>query len=1472
MPPRGWAARSTPETRWGGSALWVGSCLLLLLLSGLTVGSGHLPGPAAPRSGHGPVSRLAREPGAAPLGGLTGTFFVNTTSVQTVPAANRPCLKFGTQRYCFDGQTSPSLLRLRNGGIAAVFQLFTNETNLTCAGASSQTVSRIGISFSTDGGITFGSARLVAGSSGRVCPYFQQIEPAFTTDGPGHLVGAYIGANATASYLLPGGSPYAGAIDNYGVRRSDALIFVRSTNDGATFSAGTILVAGGNLARPAVVASGTTIYLAYEDIANGTTPLPGSTTVGHNASYPVAIHLLVSTDDGSSWHGPYLMPGENSSESNSTFSPSLAVNATGALAVAYATDRSCIAYCAVVSDSVYGEDIVTSVSTTNGTGWSPLRTVARQVAEPGYDGYSTALGVPFYYVWELVPTTSVQFGPLPGELYAAWNGAVNLSTRNYCYYSAYLCDYDDSEVFAAASVDDGAHWAVGPASPGAKFATEQDPGATDLMAYYAPTLGVHGGTVYLAFSERNDTYYLWNKCGYNFPLTGRSAAGSYSSWLVQSPDGVAWGFPRLLSIEYGSGGTAYYEYLGTGGAVSFDASGAPVVAETVPLGDVSSAGTYLVETNLSIARPETGGPTVNLTVAESGVPDGARWSVVVDGNLFSTTGRNLTIVGVPRGVSEFVQPAASDPTLGFQILRVAEVMPGIVSYRSPQNLYAFTAVTLAGLDLRIEPPDVPYFDFLLDDSNTTSGDILANYYLETITMALSGRITYLHEGCPGVWYVPLGASFTVNSGASGSGVLSTFSDDVNSLWTGSGNGSYTGYGPKFPLTMGSALNETFTMLSTSANSSVTFSATDLPSGSNFSLTLNGTRYTAAPGENLSIGGLGWGTFWLTDVTAPGNQTGWGYFGASSVGNPVVVPYNPVVNLSFAYVDLARPAGTVHLHALNLTPGTVWQLAFNGTVYSSATAWINLTTRPGDYPLTAYPVVSSAGGNASYAPGELPAELTVRPGGTYPVSYTPAYGVEFLGSIGGSLSTSGTSWEAPGAQLRVTAHPADGFAWGGWTGTGPGSYSGNELTANVTADGPIVESASFVPLPANRYDLVVNESGVPNGTLWTVYLDGIGYSSTGSQLVVPELYSCRSDPVDGTYAVTVPYAYSSATGNLTRYVPGRYPDAACGGGSLTLSFATEFHLELTSSTGGTVSASSGTQFGTGSGWFTANSSVELAAYPDNGYRFLGWNGTGLGSYTGTARGPGVVMGAPIAEVASFEREVLPGPELVWAVFAPRTPFPAGTSWTLTIGTTNYSSTGAPINVTGLVAGQAYRVGLSDALSPDGLVRYVPVTPQFPLRPLKNGSDPLDFVGSAWVRVAVIGPGLATPAPGWYGLGSAVVLNATPGPSAVFLGWVGSGPGNYTGNDSAPTVHPSGAIEEIAEFRALSPRVVPVTSPWTDPRVVIGLGSAGLAAGIGAGVVLARGRFGRGGTAGARESPPEAEWDRATGEPEAEGGPP
>jgi Divergent InlB B-repeat domain/Beta-propeller repeat len=95
------------------------------------------------------------------------------------------------------------------------------------------------------------------------------------------------------------------------------------------------------------------------------------------------------------------------------------------------------------------------------------------------------------------------------------------------------------------------------------------------------------------------------------------------------------------------------------------------------------------------------------------------------------------------------------------------------------------------------------------------------------------------------------------------------------------------------------------------------------------------------------------------------------------------------------------------------------------------------------------------------------------------TFTANYNTQYLLSM--SVSNSGavsppSGWFAPGTNVTITATPAGGDTFSGWTGSGPGSFTGTTNPVVVTMNGPITQLATFSGPTPNVLTVVINGSG------------------------------------------------------------------------------------------------------------------------------------------------------------------------------------------------------------------------------------------------------------------------------------------------------------------------------------------------------------------------------------------------------------
>jgi hypothetical protein len=220
--------------------------------------------------------------------------------------------------------------------------------------------------------------------------------------------------------------------------------------------------------------------------------------------------------------------------------------------------------------------------------------------------------------------------------------------------------------------------------------------------------------------------------------------------------------------------------------------------------------------------------------------------------------------------------------------------------------------------------------------------------------------------------------------------------------------------------------------------------------------------------------------------------------------------------------------------------------------------------------------------------------------------------------GGTVKpTSG--WRNAGSAVSISATPANNsevsYSFGGWAGSGTGSYSGTNNPASITMTGPITENAAFTQNP-------VQVSVQTNLTSRTFLVDGVSYTSAQSFLWQPGSSHTIAtiSPQDGGPGVRYVWTNWSGGGAISHTV------APTTNMTYIANFRTQYSLTMAHGTGGTVSPTSG--------WRNSGAVISISAVSANGYSFTNWTGSGTGSFSGTNNPASITMGGPITETGTF----------------------------------------------------------------------------------------------------------------------------------------------------------------------------------------------------------------------------------------------
>ena len=296
---------------------------------------------------------------------------------------------------------------------------------------------------------------------------------------------------------------------------------------------------------------------------------------------------------------------------------------------------------------------------------------------------------------------------------------------------------------------------------------------------------------------------------------------------------------------------------------------------------------------------------------------------------------------------------------------------------------------------------------------------------------------------------------------------------------------------------------------------VTFSATGLPTGTNWSVTLSGSPRSST---SSTIGFRETNGTYAYTVGAVS-----GYTASPASGTVTVSGANVTQTIAFTSAIAATYAVT--FTESGLASGAPWSVTLAGNLHSSTTNTIAFTEANGTY---AYTVGGVSGYTSNPASGSVrvagaaqsvPIAFTALPPGKYTVTFTEgglpngtSWSVTLNGTTRSSSTISivftevnGTYPYTVGSVPRYTASPA----------------SGSVRVAGAAQSVPI----TFTAIPPAEYPVLFTESGLPRATPWSVTLAGSTQSSTGSLIWFSE--------ANGTYA----FAFGSVPGYTSSLTSG-----------------------------------------------------------------------------------------------------------------------------------------------------------------------------------------------------------------------------------------------------------------------------------------------------------------------------------------------
>ncbi len=418
------------------------------------------------------------------------------------------------------------------------------------------------------------------------------------------------------------------------------------------------------------------------------------------------------------------------------------------------------------------------------------------------------------------------------------------------------------------------------------------------------------------------------------------------------------------------------------------------------------------------------------------------------------------------------------------------------------------------------------------------------------------------------------------------------------------------------------------------------------------------------------------------------------------------------------------------------------------------------------------------------------------------------------------------------------------------------YYSNGGTFTINGNNLVIN----VQFTLKTYTLIFIESGLPNGTQWSVTINGNTFSSNTNSIVLTE--------PNGTYAYSISNPISGGAGiQYATYKQNGIAIINGGNVNINIIYIKQYYLSMNNYpiNSGIVTPESG--------WYNLSSIISIKAIPNSNFEFVSWTGIGNGSYSGANNPAIITMNGPITETANYIE--------IYNVNIIETGLPTGTIWftnlsngqsfnsknntisfkepngtySYLISTVNkeyapsqsygsFTINGENVNIAvpfylvtykiiftenGLPLGTQWSVTLNGIIhnsttnmiifnEPNGSYSYTLMTPingSLGARYITLSPSGTVNVNGANVTIAVSyqtqyyltmianpsNGGSVSPTSGWYNAGSSVTINEIPNSNYEFVSWTGTGTGSFSGTSTQATVTMNGPITEQANFNEL-----------------------------------------------------------------------
>lgn len=303
---------------------------------------------------------------------------------------------------------------------------------------------------------------------------------------------------------------------------------------------------------------------------------------------------------------------------------------------------------------------------------------------------------------------------------------------------------------------------------------------------------------------------------------------------------------------------------------------------------------------------------------------------------------------------------------------------------------------------------------------------------------------------------------------------------------------------------------------------VNVSNLNITNSASWGMTIRGTTTSLknAIVSAVSIPNSGQGYAGPVGLTALG-----GALGSLTVSNSVENSFNNASGGSFTFNFVTNAIGvTVQSSRSGLS------FTMDGTNYASSRTF---SWTPGSSHTISTSTPQNGGAGTQYdwsawsdggAVSHTVAPLT---GSTYTVNFSTNYYLTMDAGSGGSVTPVGF-WTNFGESVSISATPNTGYLFGNWSGSGAGSYSGSSNTSSVTMDGPITETAGFLPFivgaSISASTVIVTYGATPGSTY---------YLETATNLA-PAIWTMVAGSLTNPVGTSVTFSIPAQSNYLQRY--------------------------------------------------------------------------------------------------------------------------------------------------------------------------------------------------------------------------------------------------------------------------------------------------------------------------------------------------